>query len=269
MSGRSRFSAIRRIVVQVAMSGGGGKWSTIWVVDRNSSIQNWEFLMSLNVSVIRAICFDVDGTLSDTDDVMVEKLARLLKPFHFLFPHRQLARISRRIVMAAEAPANSLISIPDLLGLDKGFFSLADWLARHSRKKPGNFLMIPGVKEMLAELSQHYPLAVVSARDSRTTNSFLEQYDLQQYFKCIATAQTCKHTKPFPDPILWSAQQMEVSPHACLMVGDTTVDMRAARAAGAQKVGVLCGFGESDELQKYGADVILDTTADLEQLLGK
>jgi HAD superfamily hydrolase (TIGR01509 family) len=223
--------------------------------------------MTLHISRIRAICFDVDGTLSDTDDVMVETLTRLLKPLHFMFSKQDTARLARRVIMAIEAPANFLIGIPDLLGLDNVFFTLADWLARNSRKKPRKFLMIPGVKEMLAVLSQSYPLAVVSARDMRTTELFLEQFDLLQYFKCIATAQTCKHTKPFPDPILWAAEKMEVSPKACLMVGDTTVDMRAGDSAGAQKVGVLCGFGERDELQKYGADMILPTPAELVRVL--
>jgi N-acetyl-D-muramate 6-phosphate phosphatase len=223
--------------------------------------------MPLHISRIRAICFDVDGTLSDTDDYMVEKLARLLKPFHFLFPNQETALAARRIVMAVETPANFLIAIPDLLGLDNEFFALGDWLARNSRMKPRKFLIIPGVKEMLAKLSQRYPLAVVSVRDTRTTKLFLDQFDLLQYFKCIATAQTCKHTKPFPDQILWAAEEMEVSPEACLMVGDTSVDMRAASAAGAQKVGVLCGFGERDELQNYGADMILATTPELVQVL--
>ena len=223
--------------------------------------------MPLQVSRIRAICFDVDGTLSDTDDVMVEKFAGLLKPFHFLFPKQNIASTARRLVMAIEAPANFLIGIPDLVGLDNAVFALSDWLARNSRKKPGKFLMIPDVKPMLAELSHRYPLAVVSARDMRSTNLFLEQFDLMQFFKCIATAQTCKHTKPFPDPILWAAEKMEVSPEACLMVGDTSVDMRAGSAAGAQKVGVLCGFGERDELEKVGADMILATPSELVQVL--
>jgi len=223
--------------------------------------------MPLQVSRIRAICFDVDGTLSDTDDVMVEKFAGLLKPFHFLFPKQNTASTARRLVMAIEAPANFLIGIPDLVGLDNAVFALSDWLARNSRKKPGKFLMIPDVKPMLAELSHRYPLAVVSARDMRSTNLFLEQFDLLQFFKCIATAQTCKHTKPFPDPILWAAEKMEVSPEACLMVGDTSVDMRAGSAAGAQKVGVLCGFGERDELEKVGADMILATPSELVQVL--
>jgi N-acetyl-D-muramate 6-phosphate phosphatase len=223
--------------------------------------------MPLHVSRIRAICFDVDGTLSDTDDVMVEKLHRLIRPIDFLFPGNKPQQIARRIVMTIEAPANFLIGLPDLLGFDDQVFTLVDKLARHTGRQTRNFKIIPGVKEMLAVLSSQYPLAVVSARDELTTRLFLEKFDLMQYFQCIATALTCKHTKPFPDPILWAAKQMAVPVQACLMVGDTTVDMRAASAAGAQKVGVLCGFGEISELQKSGADLVLDSTPEIVDVL--
>jgi len=46
-------------------------------------------------------------------------------------------------------------------------------------------------------------------------------------------------------------------------VGDTTVDIRAGRTAGAQTVGVLCGFGARRELERAGADLILPSVADL------
>jgi phosphoglycolate phosphatase-like HAD superfamily hydrolase len=223
--------------------------------------------MPLNIPSIRAICFDVDGTLSDTDDLMVLKLVRLLKPFHFLYPKQKIVHLARRIIMGIEAPGNIAISIPDMLGLDNLLFPLFDWLSRHIKKESRNFLLIPGVKEMLEEISQWYPLAVVSARDKRTTELFLDQFNLRQYFKCIATAQTCNHTKPFPDPILWAAQELKVPVETCLMVGDTTVDMRAAAAAGAHKVGVLCGFGEQKELERYEADLILATTSELASIL--
>ena len=60
---------------------------------------------------------------------------------------------------------------------------------------------------------------------------------------------------------------MGVPPSACLMIGDTTVDMRAGVAAGAQTLGVLCGFGEEEELIRNGANAILSTTADLVTVL--
>jgi haloacid dehalogenase superfamily, subfamily IA, variant 3 with third motif having DD or ED/haloacid dehalogenase superfamily, subfamily IA, variant 1 with third motif having Dx(3-4)D or Dx(3-4)E len=222
----------------------------------------------INQEKVRAICFDMDGTLSDSDDVMVARFSRFLMPIRFIVPKQPPERLARRLVMATEAPANLQMGIPDIFGLDEPVAWSIDLVYRKVGHKPkNNFLLVAGVKEMLAELSGHYPLAVVSARDARTTNAFLEQYGLSSYFKCVATAQTCRHTKPFPDPVLWAAQQMGVPPESCLMVGDTTVDIRAGRAAGTQKIGVLCGFGERDELQKAGADLILETTAKLVQVL--
>lgn len=53
------------------------------------------------------------------------------------------------------------------------------------------------------------------------------------------------------------------------MIGDTTVDMRAGKAAGAQTLGVLCGFGEEDELKQLGADLIVKSTSDLPVFFGE
>ena len=53
------------------------------------------------------------------------------------------------------------------------------------------------------------------------------------------------------------------------MVGDTSVDIRAGKAAGAQTVGVLCGFGEESELRGQHADMILSMTAELVHGLGE
>ncbi len=158
--------------------------------------------MPLHVSRIHAICFDVDGTLSDTDDVMVAQLAELLYPFSFLFPGKDLIKMARGIVMETEGTANFLVGFTDRIGLDDEIFALKDWLVRQSKKKVKPFQIIPGAKEMLEELGQRYPLAVVSARDTTSTMDFLNQFDLVSYFKVIVTDQTCAHTKPFPDPDL-------------------------------------------------------------------
>jgi phosphoglycolate phosphatase-like HAD superfamily hydrolase len=120
---------------------------------------------------------------------------------------------------------------------------------------------------MLARLYNNYPLSVVSARDELSTREFLRQAGIEKYFRCVAGALTVRHTKPYPDPIYWVAQQMGVPSGNCLMIGDTTVDIRAGKAAGAQTVGVLCGFGEELELRRRGADEILDVTPKLAEIL--
>jgi phosphoglycolate phosphatase-like HAD superfamily hydrolase len=110
-------------------------------------------------------------------------------------------------------------------------------------------------------------MSVVSARGERSTHIFLEQFSLENLFKCIVTARTCDRTKPSPDPILWAAKQLGVPPESCLMIGDTTVDIIASKSANAQALGVLCGFGEREELQKAGADLIIKTTSQLPEVL--
>ena len=223
--------------------------------------------MSLDLSRIRAICFDVDGTLSDTDDMFVRKIESGLRPFRFLFRNQDVHCAARRLVMWSEAPGNFLVGVPDTLHLDDEMAGVMEWLNRHRPRPMKHFLLIPGVKEMLQTLHGQYPLAVVSARDENSTRLFLDQFMLAGFFRVIVTGQTAEHTKPYPDPIFYAANAMNVPPEACLMVGDTTVDIRAGRKAGAQTVGVLCGFGEEPELRQRGADLILAATPDLVQAL--
>lgn len=223
--------------------------------------------MSLDLSRIQALCFDVDGTLSDTDDQFVNRIATYLRPIRFLLPGQDVMRSARRFVMWAEAPGNLLMGIPDWLGFDGPLAVLLEWLNRRRPRPMSHFLLVPGVKETLQTIKGRYPMAVVSARDEASTLMFLEQFELRPYFDLVVTALTAEHTKPYPDPIFYAAEKMGVRPENCLMIGDTTVDIRAGKAAGAQTVGVLCGFGEEPELRRLGADLILESTANLAEAL--
>jgi HAD superfamily hydrolase (TIGR01549 family) len=225
--------------------------------------------MPIDTDRIEALCFDVDGTLRDTDDQLVLRLSRYLRWVGFFFPKRDPQPFARKMIMAIENPGNLLLGLPDRLGFDHYLAAASEHLSYlRPRNKAHNFLIIPGVKEMLARLYPHYPMAVISARDERNTLHFLEHFGLGAYFKTIVTAQTCRHTKPYPDPVLYAAREMDVLPENSLMIGDTVVDIRSGRSAGAQTLGVLCGFGEEPELRRAGADQILPNTPDLLNLPG-
>lgn len=224
--------------------------------------------MPIDLTRIRALCFDIDGTLSDTDDMFVLRLASWLRPGSFIFRNRDPRLFARWIVMRTESSGHFVYGLPDRLGFDHSLAHLGDLIYRMGlgrNVKP--FLLIEQVKEMLQVLQPCYPMAIVSARGQRSTEAFLDQFELAPFFRCVATAQTCRYTKPYPDPILWAARQMGVRPAECLMIGDTANDIRAGRAAGAQTVGVLCGFGQEAELSRAGADLIIPTTAYLAGVL--
>jgi phosphoglycolate phosphatase-like HAD superfamily hydrolase len=225
--------------------------------------------MPINWERVKAICFDVDGTLSDTDNHMVASLTRSLQVFRWLIPESGRKQLARGVVMMIESPGNLLYGVADRLGIDSTLISVSNWLNRHAvGRKPAHFWMIPGVKKMLAALSQRFPLAIVSARNPAGVEKFLTQFNLSGFFQAVASSQTCRHTKPYPDPVIWAAQQLGVSPQDCLMVGDTVVDIQAGRAAGAQTVGVLCGFGTRRELERAGAGLILKSTPGLIHAVG-
>jgi HAD superfamily hydrolase (TIGR01509 family) len=219
--------------------------------------------MPLDLNRIQALCFDVDGTLSDTDDLYAQKAARFLPRFLFKNPERT----ARRFVMWMEVPGNALLGAADAFGVDDEIFALLRWMSRRRKFNSKRFLLIPGVDETLKRLRERYPLAVVSARDESDAISFLEHFNLVGLFEAVVTGLSTKRAKPYPDPILLAAQRMGVNPEACLMIGDTPVDIRAGKAAGAQPVGVLCGFGEENELRRMGATTLLTSTADLSELL--
>lgn len=218
--------------------------------------------MTLDISRIKALCFDVDGTLSDTDDLYAQKVVDLLPRFLFRNP----MQTARRLVMWVESPGNALLGFADRIGIDDEMVAFIDWINRNRKSPAKKFLLVPGVDEMLAQIHGRYPMAVVSARDEKSTLRFLNQFDLCKYFDVIVTGLSAPHTKPYPDPILLAAQKMDVKPEECLMIGDTTVDIRAGKAAGAQALGVLCGFGEEPELKQLGADLILKSTSELAEV---
>lgn len=200
--------------------------------------------------------FDLDGTLMDTDDQAVDRLAHRLR---FLGQARA-SRIARRMVMFAETPLNTAMTLFDMIGLDPWVFALR---RRLSRVVDPTFRMVPGVIPLLEHLAARGDLAVVTTRSRDDAESFLAQHDLMQHVSSLATQESTKRLKPHPEPILYTAKQLGLSPNACVMVGDTPVDILAARRAGAWAVGVLCGFGEAWELERAGAHLVLDSTADL------
>ena len=219
---------------------------------------------------IKAILFDVDGTLSNTDDHLVARIASRLKLVSWLFKDRNPQKFARRLVMAAETPGNFLYQIADRLGIDKFFAKYYKVLsAKRLAEKPSKerFWLIPGVREMLEVLSHAYPMGVVSARDEGSTREFLDHFELTSFFDVIVTSQTCRFTKPYPDPVIYAAKALGKLPEDCVMVGDTIVDIKSGKSAGAQTVAVLCGFGTEKELARVGADLILPTTPDIQAYL--
>jgi HAD superfamily hydrolase (TIGR01549 family) len=229
---------------------------------------------SFDRSRVRALCFDIDGTLADTDDHIVARLAGLLDALP-LVTGRRAERLARQTVMTAETPVNAAYAALDRLGLDVPLSALRTRLSAIRRRAadPASTRnpeaidevpheMITGVQEMIVALAEHFPMCAISTGSVPRIERFLEHYKVQQHFVAVVGAQTTRRMKPHPEPLRFAASAMGIAPRECVMIGDTSVDMRTGKAAGAQTVGVLCGFGTERELRQAGAQLILRTTSD-------
>lgn len=215
--------------------------------------------MELDPSAIEALLFDLDGTLLDSDDEGVEALARWLDRLGI----RDARHRARRIVMRMETPANALMTALDTVGLDAPVLGLSEWLRHRRRRTTPRFRIVPGSEDALRLLARSYRLAVVTTRGRRDAQAFLESFGLSDLFEAVITRESTWRLKPHAAPIRYAAGRLDLPPSRCAMVGDTPVDMRSARQAGAWAIGVLCGFGEKDELERAGAHLIVPSPADL------
>ncbi|MBA2961398.1 MULTISPECIES: HAD family hydrolase [Ramlibacter] len=231
--------------------------------------------MALDLTRVRALCFDVDGTIADTDDHLVARLATLLDVLPGV-SGRRAERTARQLVMAAETPVHAAYARLDALGLDVPVSRLRARLKaiRQRGADPAHTRnpeaidelphdMVPGVQEMLVTLARDFPMCTISTGAVPRIERFLQHYGVRGHFTAVVGAETTRRMKPHPEPLRYAAAAMGVEPQHCLMVGDTTIDIRTAVAAGAQSVGVLCGFGTERELRVTGAQLILRTTSDL------
>jgi phosphoglycolate phosphatase-like HAD superfamily hydrolase len=116
-------------------------------------------------------------------------------------------------------------------------------------------------------LAACYPLAIVTSRTRSDAAGFLDRFGLTSFFGTIVARGSTRRLKPDPGPVELAAVELGVSVERCLMVGDTTPDILSARRAGAIAVAVLCGYGERRELQRAGAHAIIESTAQLPELL--
>jgi phosphoglycolate phosphatase-like HAD superfamily hydrolase len=214
---------------------------------------------------IEAIFFDLDGTLIDTDDVRVEQLSGCLIPL----VGNRANKLARWLLMKSETPGNFLVTVLDKLGLDVPLMTITDRLRRRRGVYPADeFRLIEGVEELLNALRGRYRLAIVTTRSRYHIEHFLKRFPtVGGLFEATIGLQDTERLKPNPQPVYLAARKVGVPLERCLMVGDTPVDVKAGRRAGAWTAGVLCGFGQREELEHAGAHVILETTADLLKIL--
>lgn len=104
--------------------------------------------------------------------------------------------------------------------------------------------IFPGIRELLAELSPRYPLAVASGSKLRVIHRVLENGGLTQYFQAFASAEETARGKPHPDVYQLAAERIGVASERCFALEDSVHGVTSANAAGMKSIAIPNTFSE-------------------------
>jgi len=200
---------------------------------------------------IRAVLFDLDGTLADTARDLgfaLNEQRRLhgLPPLTFDTIRPQASHGARGLLKLGFGLT------PD----DANFAAMrGEYLDLYERHICDHTILFPGMDEMLRTLEQRgLQWGVVTNKPTRFTLPLMAALKLDARAACIVSGDTTANSKPHPEPLLTAAMQIGVAPQACLYVGDAERDVEAAIAAGMKVLIADYGYlDESDRPETWGA----------------
>ncbi len=215
---------------------------------------------------IRAVLFDLDGTLVDTAPDLGYAL-NLQRSRHGLAPLPE-----ETIRPQASHGARGLLGLGFGIGPDDARFPAlreeflelyAANICRHSQP-------FPGILDLLDALeARGLQWGVVTNKPARFTEPLMSMLDLAERAACIVSGDTCPQPKPHPAPMLAAAELCGTDPAHCLYLGDAERDIEAARAAGMPALVAAWGYLDaSDQPHAWGAHAEIRHPTDTLAYLG-
>ena len=215
--------------------------------------------------LVRAVLFDLDGTLIDSAPDLGAAADRLRTdrgleslPLH---AYRPLAGTGARGMLSVAFGITP--EHPDFPGLREEFFSNYERCI-HERTE-----VFAGVPELVATLTQQsMKWGVVTNKMTRFTSLIAQRVALFGDAGAIVSGDSTPYSKPHPAPLFAAAEQLGVEPHECIYVGDDERDIQAGRAAGMGTVAAMYGYlGTGAMPADWGADAMIYSPLDLLKLL--
>lgn len=206
---------------------------------------------------MKLVLFDCDGTLVDSQHVILEAMTRAFVGAGLAVPPREtvlsivglsLTEAMRRI--GGEDPA---FPAEELAERYRGAF-------RTLRTEPGfHEPLYPGIAEVIEALvrREEVLIGMATGKSQRGARAVLAHHGLTAHFVTIQTADDAP-SKPHPEMVLRAMAETGAVPQDTILIGDTSFDMAMARAAGVRAVGVTWGYHSRDVLLASGAERLVD-----------
>ncbi len=222
--------------------------------------------LKLNVD---AVVFDLDGTLVDTVPIYYEII-------DIVFAELGVPAVSRATLQEAmdDGDFDWDCVLPENMKNRKQEVSQKARKIVDSIAPPlfqGKVKLIPGTGVILREIaSMGAKIGLVTSTPAQNMSAKMipvRNAGLEDLLEVIVTADDVRNKKPSPEPLVQCCEKLGVPLEKCVYVGDTRVDVRAGKAAGMKTVGVLTGFDDFDALKNELPDAIINSIAQLNEIL--
>ena len=212
--------------------------------------------------MIKAIIFDMDGVIFDSETMYINDLIRFFKQ------HDIEIQVSDCIPLIGidsklyyEQAYTMWNNKTDFLTFKK---LLQDYF--HSLNRNYKAVVRPQIYSVLETLSKHYKIALASSSRFYTINNALDQVDLKKYFSLIVSGEQFKESKPNPEIYLHTIEKLNVNKNEAIIIEDSPKGILAANRAG---IKVLALKDDKFGLDQSQADIIIDELNDIIKLIEK
>ena len=187
------------------------------------------------------ILFDLDGTLIDSTEAILESFSVAFKTFG--------ARVPDDALIKAEIghPLDAMFST---LGVGKEEVdAYVHAYKMHYREiSRAKTVLLPEAREAVELAAKNATLGVVTTKTAKYSIELLEHMGLMSYFEVLIGREDVTNPKPDPEPIQKALAKLPSDTNDIWMIGDTCMDMLAAKSANIGSVGVICGYGTEKSL---------------------
>jgi phosphoglycolate phosphatase len=218
-------------------------------------------MAELKLSKVRALIFDLDGTLIDSKQDLIQSVNAMLRELG----RGELAEETISGYIGHGAPRLVARALGEACTEEERQSALEFFLRYYETHKMDTTCAYPGVAETLEKLGE-FPKAVLTNKPVRISVRILDAMGLSKYFRAIYGGNSFETKKPDPLGALAILKELGAEPREALLVGDSEVDVQTARNARTLAAAVNYGFGVHDRAA-YPADIYLDRFGELVELL--